>query len=84
MGRRFKDPVLLDRAATHSSAVPGDAARWSNERLEFLGDRFLVLVVANELIRRFETEREGGLAPRLNVLVSRRICAEIGEEIGLS
>ncbi len=84
LGRKFKDYSLLDLAMTHSSAVPGEAARWSNERLEFLGDRVLGLVVAGELLRRFEQEREGGLAPRLNALVNRRICAEIGVEIGLS
>ena len=68
---------------THSSTVPGQAARLSNERLEFLGDRVLGLVVAEALMKRFEMEREGGLAPRLNALVNRVICAEIAEEIGL-
>lgn len=82
-GHAFADPAMLDRAMTHSSAVPGDAARLSNERLEFLGDRVLGLAAAGELIKRFETEREGGLAPRLNALVNRVTCAEIAEAIGL-
>ena len=83
IGAKIADHDLFDRAMTHSSAVPGDAARLSNERLEFLGDRVLGLVIAGELIKRFETEREGGLAPRLNALVSRTTCARIAEEIGL-
>lgn len=82
-GVPMKDPEMYDRAMTHTSAVPGDAARLSNERLEFLGDRVLGLVIAGELIKRFETEREGGLAPRLNALVSRTACAHIAEEISL-
>ena len=83
IGYVFNEPELLDRAFTHSSAVPGDAARHSNERLEFLGDRVLGLVVAQQLIQRFELEREGGLAPRLNALVSRVACAEVIAALGL-
>ncbi len=82
-GIKFKDVSLLDRAFTHTSAVPGEAADWSNERLEFLGDRVLGLVAASQLITRFEKEREGGLAPRLNALVSRDTCAKIAAEINL-
>ena len=77
IGYKFNDNSLLDRAFTHSSAVPGNAARHSNERLEFLGDRVLGLVVAGQLIHRFELEREGGLAPRLNALVNRVTCANV-------
>ena len=80
---QFKDDRLLDIALTHTSAVPGDAARSSNERLEFLGDRVLGLVIAQELLKRFETEREGGLAPRLNGLVNRQFCADRARDIGL-
>ncbi len=82
-GVKFKDVSLLDRAFTHTSAVPGEAADWSNERLEFLGDRVLGLVAANQLIARFEKEREGGLAPRLNALVSRETCAKVAAELQL-
>ncbi len=82
IGFKFKDLTLLDRAFTHTSSVPGEAADWSNERLEFLGDRVLGLVVASQLISRFEKEREGGLAPRLNALVSRDTCAKIAADIG--
>ncbi len=80
---KFKDKALLARAMTHTSAVPGDASKHSNERLEFLGDRVLGLVIANQLLLRFESEREGGLAPRLNALVSRETCARVAEQLSL-
>ena len=71
IGYKFKDRSLLDRAMTHSSAVQEHGARFSYERLEFLGDRVLGLVIANLLFEKFEGEPEGGLAPRLNALVNR-------------
>ena len=84
IGHAFKNPDLLDRALTHRSATPGKAAEWSNERLEFLGDRVLGLVIAETLLERFQNVREGELAPRLNRLVSRDTCAMAGEALGLS
>ena len=83
LGHRFKMPALLDRALTHRSAAHGHAAAWSNERLEFLGDRVLGLIVVETLLERFPAAREGELAPRLNALVSRETCAVIGAELGL-
>ena len=83
IGYRFKDSTLLDRAMTHRSAVSGGQAEWSNERLEFLGDRVLGLIIARFLIERFPKDREGALAPRLNALVSRDACADIGAALGL-
>jgi ribonuclease III len=83
IGHRFKDAKLLDRAMTHRSAAQGHAAEWSNERLEFLGDRVLGLVIVETLLVRFVGAREGDLAPRLNALVSRDTCAVIGAELGL-
>jgi len=83
IGYRFKDARLLDRAMTHRSAAQGKAAEWSNERLEFLGDRVLGLVIVETLLTRFTGVREGDLAPRLNSLVSRDTCAVIGAELGL-
>lgn len=83
IGRRFADPGLLDRAMTHRSAVQGRPSEWSNERLEFLGDRVLGLVMAETLLERFPGVREGELAPRLNLVVSRDACARIGAELGL-
>jgi len=83
LGYKFKKPEMLDRAMTHRSAAQGKAAAWSNERLEFLGDRILGLVIVETLLERFPTAREGDLAPRLNALVSRDTCAIIGAEMGL-
>jgi ribonuclease-3 len=83
LGYKFKDGALLDRAMTHRSAAQGMAAQWSNERLEFLGDRVLGLVIVDALMERFPAQREGELAPRLNSLVSRDTCGVIGAKIGL-
>lgn len=69
---------LFERALTHSSAQ-----RDSYERLEFLGDRVLGLVIASWLYERFPSEPEGKLSRRFNTLVARESCAEIGRELGL-
>jgi ribonuclease-3 len=79
-GHRFGDARLLQTALTHSSAVKAAA---NNERLEFLGDRVLGLVVAEMLFQRFPHAREGELAPRFNALVEARACSEVGAELGL-
>lgn len=83
LGYRFKTPHLLDRAMTHRSAAQGHAAEWSNERLEFLGDRVLGLVTVEALLERFPGQREGDLAPRLNALVSRDQCGTIAAGLDL-
>jgi ribonuclease-3 len=79
LGYRFHDEALLKRALTHAGA---DSAR-SNERLEFLGDRVLALVVSEELYRRYPEEDEGSLTRRVHALVRWEACARVGEEIGL-
>ncbi|KCZ87991.1 ribonuclease III [Hyphomonas jannaschiana] len=77
IGYKFKDTKLLVRALTHPSAVGGgDAVRDSNQRLEFLGDRVLNLVIAERLMERRKMESEGELAPRLNRLVKKGACAD--------
>ncbi len=69
---------------THSSAAGrGRRVQHSNERLEFLGDRVLGLVIAELLIRRFAREPEGGLTRRLAVLVQGATLAEVALELGL-
>lgn len=78
-GHRPKDATLFERALTHSSR--GDA---HYERLEFLGDRVLGLVVATWLYQAFSDEPEGKLSRRFNVLVSGATCADVAREIGLS
>ena len=84
LGHRFDNPERLELALTHGSAVgerPGGGA--SNERLEFLGDRVLGLVVADMLYYRFPDEPEGALARRFAVLVQRETLARVAVEIGL-
>ena len=78
LGHEPADISLFERALTHSSAE-GE----SYERLEFLGDRVLGLIVARWLYERFEKEPEGKLSQRYNVLVSRESCGEIGRDLGL-
>ena len=79
LGYQFKDEALLTRALTHAGA---NSAR-SNERLEFLGDRVLALVVSETLYRRYPDEDEGALTRRVHALVRWEACAKIGEQIGL-
>ncbi len=84
IGYAFSDRALLNRALTHPSAVqPDEALRHSNQRLEFLGDRVLGLVIAERLYDRRPDEREGHLAPRLNRLVNKEACAEAARSLGL-
>lgn len=77
-GYVFGDAHLLETALTHASAVKAAA---SNERLEFLGDRVLGLVIADLLYRRFPDAAEGEIAPRFNALVDAKACAEVGMEL---
>ena len=85
MGLDFADIALLERALVHSSFVsefPGVFAE-SNERLEFLGDSVLDLVVAEELTRRFPERPEGALTQMRASLVDRTTLAEVGGRLGL-
>lgn len=85
VGYRFKDPMLLAEALTHASAArraTGSGKR-SNERLEFLGDRVLGLVIADMLIHGFAEEPEGSLSRRHTALVRRETLAEIAAELEL-
>lgn len=84
LGYRFADPDLLDRALTHSSAVaPGKRIERSYQRLEFLGDRVLGLVVADMLYRRYPKANEGELSRTLNTLVRKETCAIIARTLDL-
>ena len=88
LGHRFARPELLREALTHRSASSGGTRRTpavaSNERLEFIGDRVLGLLVAEWLAERFPGEQEGALGRRLALLVSQPVLAEIAEAEGLS
>lgn len=83
LGHQFARPQLLVEALTHRSAA-GAKGVGSNERLEFIGDRVLGLVVAEWLIERFPEEQEGKLGPRLAALVSKPALAGIAESSDLS
>jgi ribonuclease-3 len=82
LGYRFRDPRLLGQALTHASVAGADAGL-SNERLEFLGDRVLGLLVARILYQRFPAEPEGALARRHAALVRRETLAGVAEAIRL-
>jgi ribonuclease III len=78
LGHQPNDVSLFERAFSHSSAGSD-----SYERLEFLGDRVLGLVVARWLYERFPLEPEGKMSRRYNALVARETCALIGRDIGV-
>ncbi len=78
-GHKFADSKLLERALTHASARKGI----DYQRLEFLGDRVLGLLISELLFSVFPDAPEGELSVRLNALVNAEALAEIAEEIGL-
>ena len=78
---QFKNKRLLEEALTHSSASKSSKA--NNERLEFLGDRVLGLVIAEELLRLNPHSTEGQIATYYNFLVKKETCALLAKEIGL-
>jgi ribonuclease-3 len=82
----FRDPALLQKALTHRSfAVENNhLVGVDNERLEFLGDAVLDLVVSDLLWRSYPTEQEGPLSHRRAALVSEGSLAIVGQELGLS
>jgi ribonuclease-3 len=83
VGYAFADKAILDRALTHVSASPRQGRGGSYQRLEFLGDHVLGLVVSDMLYRAFPKADEGDLSRRLADLVRRDTCAEIARAIDL-
>ena len=84
IGYRFKDGALLDSALTHISALKGARNRANSyQRLEFLGDHVLGLVISDLLFRAFPRADEGELSRRLADLVRKETCAEIARSIEL-
>ncbi|MYM56751.1 ribonuclease III [Thalassovita mangrovi] len=81
IGHRFAEPELLLRAVTHSSM--SSPTREDNQRLEFLGDRVLGLVMSEALLGRDKSATEGQLAPRFNALVRKEACADVAKDIDL-
>ncbi len=81
IGHPFAKPDLLLRALTHASI--SSPTRPDNQRLEFLGDRVLGLVMADALLAADPGASEGQLAPRFNALVRKEACAEVARACGL-
>lgn len=83
----FRDRALLERALTHASvsegAPVGVHGPRDNERLEFLGDRVLGLLVAERLSQDFPTADEGRLSSSLHALVDKAACARVGDRLGV-
>jgi len=81
IGYHFIKPRLIIRALTHSSYTPD--TQIDNQRLEFLGDRVLGLVMAEAVLKQDRAASEGQLARRFDALVRKEACAEVAREIGL-
>lgn len=81
VGHQFSSPELIVRAVTHSSMSSPN--RDDNQRLEFLGDRVLGLVMAEAVLSQDRGAAEGLLAPRFNALVRKEACADVAREIDL-
>lgn len=82
LGYRFRNRELLERALTHSSAARSRIE--SNERLEFLGDAVLGLVVCQALYERDDRMGEGEMTRVKSWVVSREMCAEVSVETGIN
>jgi ribonuclease III len=83
LGYRFRDRQLLEQALTHASVAEGAHRIADNERLEFLGDRVLGLMIAQALMDAFPDAEEGELSRRFHTLVSRETCADVARQLGL-
>lgn len=81
LGHTFTSPDLLLEALTHASIA--DSRLKSNERMEFLGDAVLDLVICEALYQRYPQYLEGDLTKLKSAVVSRRTCAEVSKEIKL-
>lgn len=81
LGHRFRNKGLLVQALTHASVA--DSRLESNERLEFLGDAVLGIVVCQHLYDEYDDLLEGDLTKIKSTVVSRRTCADIAQELGL-
>ncbi len=85
IGHQFSDPNLLITAFTHVSALkPQRKRNESYQRLEFLGDHVLGLIVSDMLYRAFPNADEGELSKRLAELVRKESCADVAKSLGLA
>jgi ribonuclease-3 len=83
LGHRFERPELLREALTHPSLEPRRRQGDDYERLEFLGDRVLGLVIATVLFERDVEAAAGEMAVRFNALVRKETVADVASEVGL-
>jgi ribonuclease III len=84
IGHKFADATLLATAFTHVSALKSSRKRGdSYQRLEFLGDHVLGLIVSDMLYRAFPNADEGELSKRLADLVRKESCADVAKSLGL-
>ncbi len=83
IGYQFVSPEYLHKALTHASVKSRSGENYQYERLEFLGDRVLGLVVSELLFETFPDAEEGELSLRLNAMVSGKTCAMVADEIKL-
>ncbi|MEN6333427.1 MAG: ribonuclease III [Phycisphaerales bacterium] len=81
LGHQFSDQAILVKAFTHSSSV--DNRLDSNERLEFLGDAILSIVICQRLFEKFTSYPEGELTKMKSMLVSRGTCAQVAKRLNL-
>ena len=81
IGYTFTDREILIKSLCHSSSV--DHRLLSNERLEFIGDSILALIICQHLFERFNSYLEGDLTKMKSMLVSRRICSKVAKNLGL-
>ena len=79
VGINFHNQKLLTRSFTHKSYNPID----NNEKLEFLGDRVLGLIISQNLLKFFPNDKEGDLDKKLASLVNKNQCAKIAKDINL-
>jgi len=82
LGHTFNNPNLLKEALTHASIA--DNRLDSNERMEFLGDAVLDLIICELLYIKFPQYQEGDLTKVKSAVVSRKTCAEVADETGLT
>lgn len=84
IGYSFKDKKLLDKALTHKSYAVERKIKQNNERLEFLGDSVLGLIVSEYLIKNYSDKDEGHLSKLKSYIVSSKNLYELAKKINLA
>ncbi|MBR5926323.1 MAG: ribonuclease III, partial [Firmicutes bacterium] len=84
IGYSFKNKELLNRALTHSSFANEEDPGYDNERLEFLGDAVLDMVISNKLFKELKDSREGDLTKLRAAVVCEKSLAKISKDKGIN